>query len=122
MAEMIIFYSFISFLSVYGLVSVVLYIRNLFSDIKTMNGKTVFTVIAVKNEEEKVEGMINALLLKAMAGDSGISDSRVIAVDLGSTDKTADIVRKMEAEKKGVSLMSLKELSENIENSVLIHT
>lgn len=119
MAEMIIFYTFLSFLSVYGLVSVGLYIRNLFSDIKTMKGKTVFTVVAVKNEEEKIEGMINALLLKAMAGDSGISDSRVIAVDLGSTDKTVDIIRKMEKDKKGVSLMSLPELSESIEQSII---
>lgn len=119
MAEMIIFYTFLSFLAVYGLVSTGLYIRNLFSDIRTMKGKTVFTVIAVKNEEAKVEGMINALLLKAMAGDSGISDSRVIAVDLGSTDKTAEIIRKMEKDNKGVSLMSLSELTENIENSII---
>ncbi len=119
MAEMIIFYTFLSFLAVYGLVSTGLYIRNLFSDIRIMKGKTVFTVIAVKNEEAKVEGMINALLLKAMAGDSGISDSRVIAIDLGSTDKTAEIIKKMENDKKGVSLMSLSELSESIKGSII---
>ena len=119
MAEMIIFYTFLSFLAVYGLLSVGLYIRNLFSDIKTMKGKTVFTVVAVKNEEEKIEGMINALLLKAMAGDSGMSDSRVIAVDLGSTDQTAEIIRNMEKNKKGVSLMSLPELSKSIEESII---
>ena len=84
-----------------------------------MKDKTVFTVVAVKNEEERVEGIIKSLLLKATAADSGISDTRVVAVDLGSTDKTREIIRKMEADKKGVSLLTLEELPEYIKGSVI---
>jgi len=121
MAEMIVFYFFLSFLSIYGLISVISYIRNLFSDIKVMRGKTVFTVVALKDEEEQVEGIINSLLIKANASDSGVSDQRIIAVDMGSTDGTADIVRRMEREKKGVTLMNINELTENIISSIPIH-
>lgn len=121
MAEMIVFYFFLSFLSIYGLISVISYIRNLFSDIKVMRGKTVFTVVALKDEEEQVEGIINSLLIKANASDSGVSDQRIIAVDMGSTDGTADIVRRMEREKKGVTLMNINELTENIASSIPIH-
>ncbi len=119
MAEMIVFYSFLSFLAIYGFVSITVYIRNLFADIGIMKGKTVFTIVALKNEEDKAEGIIKSLLLKANASDSGISDNRIIAVDLGSSDKTAEIIRKMEADNTGVNLLTPEELPEYIKGSVV---
>lgn len=115
----VVFYFLLSFFSVYGLISFILYFRTLFSDMGIMKGKTVFNVVALKNEEEKAEGILKSLLFKAIASDSGISDTRVIAVDLGSTDNTAQIVKKMEKSYPGISLMNINELSENIEKSIL---
>lgn len=113
------FWFFLSFFSIYGLLSIIAYICNLISDVRIMRGKTVFTVIAVKNEEEKIEGIINSLLLKVKAADSGISDQRIIAVDMGSTDGTADIVKRMERENRGVSLMSAEEFENKLRFSIV---
>lgn len=115
----VLFYFLLSFFSVYGLISFLLYFRGLFSDMGIMKGKTVFNVVALKNEEEKAEGIIKSLLFKAMASDSGVSDTRVIAVDLGSSDNTAEIIKRMEKTYPGITLMNISELSENIEKSIV---
>ena len=114
----VVFYFLLSFFSVYGLISLVLYFRNLFSDMGVMKGKTIFNVVALKNEEDKAEGIVKSLLFKAMAADSGISDTRVIAIDLGSTDNTLEILKRMEKNYSGISLMNINELSGIIESSL----
>lgn len=110
----IIFYSAVTFLSVCGLFSILIYLRLLFDDFSVLKGRTVYTVVGVKNDEKSAEGIARALLFKSIVCDSGICDSRVVLVDMGSEDKTEDIIRRMEKENSTVSFMTGNELKSSI--------
>ena len=110
--------SVISFFAICGFVSVGLYLCQLLGDMKVMKGKTVFTVVAVKNEEERIEGIARNLILKSVCSDSGLSDNRIIIVDEGSDDNTAEIAQRLEKDGKGVQLLTPDMLTKSISESV----
>ena len=74
----VIFYFLVSFLSVYGFVSLILYIRNLFSDMGVMKGKSLFYVVGLKNEEEKAEGIARGKALNQECNLRGPGNSKEV--------------------------------------------
>ena len=53
----------------------------------------IYIIIAVKNQEEKIEGFLRTSLFKIFYGkEEDIKD--IILTDLGSTDKTKEIIDK----------------------------
>ena len=54
----------------------------------------IYIIIAVKNQEERIEGFLRSILFKILYGkEDYIKD--IIVADLNSTDKTKEIVDKM---------------------------
>ena len=113
-----IFYTLVSFFAVYGFVQVVIYIVDFTYDIKTLNDKVIYTVVAVKNEEMRIEQIAKSLLIKSLKNDSGVADNKVVIVDFDSNDRTAEILKLMENDKKGISVMKKEELMEELEKSI----
>lgn len=80
-----------------------------------MKADGIYIIIAVKNQEERIEGFLRSSLFKLLYGkEEYIKD--IIVADLGSTDKTKEIVDKMSVDYECVKMTSWKECKEIIDN------
>ena len=77
----------------------------------------IYIIIAVKNQEEKIEGFLRSIIFKILYGkEEYIND--IIITDLDSTDNTQEIINKMSVEcdyVKNLTWKECKELMDNIE-------
>lgn len=111
-------YTFISFFAVYGFIQIVIYTYDFFLDCKRLKNKVIYTVVALKDEEENAEMIARAMLLKTFKNDSGIADNKLIMVDMESEDNTKAILKRMEMEGKGLIVMDKEELIKEIEKNL----
>lgn len=80
-----------------------------------MKADGIYIIIAVKNQEERIEGFLRSSLFKLLYGkEEYIKD--IIVADLGSTDKTKEIVDKMSVDYECVKMTSWKECKDIIDN------
>ncbi len=80
-----------------------------------MNADGIYVIIAVKNQEEKIEGFLRSSLFRLLYGkEDYIKD--IIVTDLGSTDKTKDIVNKMCDDYECVKTINWKECKDIVDN------
>jgi len=100
-------------LAIYGLIEIVRTIVNSFrfTNLKT-NG--IYIIIAAKDEEERIEGFIRSFLSK-LSNEKGYMPENVIITDLDSTDKTDEILSKLEAEYRNIKVINWKECKELID-------
>ena len=81
----------------------------------------IYIIIAVKNQEEKIEGFLRSSLFKILYGkEDCIKD--IIVADLGSTDKTKEIVGRMSLDYDCVKTTNWKECKEIIDNIEAVKT
>ena len=75
----------------------------------------IYIIIAVRNQEERIEGFLRSILFKILYGkEEYIKD--VIVSDLNSTDRTKEIVDKMSTDYECVRITNLKECKDIIDN------
>jgi hypothetical protein len=75
----------------------------------------IYIIIAVKNQEEKIEVFLRSSLFKIFYGkEECIKD--IIVADLNSTDKTKEIVDKMSKDYECVKTANWKECKDIIDN------
>lgn len=75
----------------------------------------IYVIIAVKNQEEKIEGFLRTSLFKIFYGrEEDIKD--IIVTDLGSTDKTKQIVEKISQNYQGLKTANWEECKNIIDN------
>lgn len=101
-------------LALYGLFEL---IRQIIYMITYTNMKAdgIYIIIAVKNQEERIEGFLRSVLFKILYGkEENIKD--IIVTDLNSTDKTKDIVNKMSTDYDCVKIINWKECKQLIDN------
>lgn len=80
-----------------------------------MKADGIYIIIAVKNQEERIEGFLRSSLFKLLYGkEEYVKD--IIVTDLGSTDKTRDIVSKMSLDYDCVKVTNWKECKDMIDN------
>ena len=80
-----------------------------------MKADGIYIIIAVKNQEERIQGFLRSSLFKLLYGkEEYIKD--IIVADLGSTDKTKEIVDKMSVDYECVKMTSWKECKDIIDN------
>lgn len=80
-----------------------------------MKADGIYIIIAVKNQEERIEGFLRSSLFKLLYGkEEYVKD--IIVTDLGSTDKTKDIVDKMSLDYDCVKITNWKECKDIIDN------
>ena len=75
----------------------------------------IYIIIAAKNQEEKIEGFLRSSLFKIFYGkEDDIKD--IIVTDLGSTDKTKQIIEKISLNYEGIKIANWKECKDIIDN------
>lgn len=101
-------------LALYGLFDLVKQIVNMIT-YTNLRADGIYIIIAVKNQEEKIEGFLRSSLFKIFYGkEEYIKD--VIVADLGSTDGTKEIINKMSLDYDCVKTTNWKECKEIIDN------
>lgn len=101
-------------LAIYGFFELVKNIIYLFA-YTNLQSDGIYLIIAVKNQEEKIEGFLRSSLFKILYGKEDYLKNIIVA-DLKSTDKTKEIAKKMELEYDCLKVTSWKECREIIEN------
>lgn len=101
-------------LALYGLFEIIKQIINICT-CTNMKADGIYIIIAVKNQEERIEGFLRSSLFKLLYGkEECIKD--IIVADLGSTDKTKEIVDKMSTDYECVKVTNWKECKDIIDN------
>lgn len=74
-----------------------------------------YLIVAVKNQEEKVEGFLRSLLFKILYGKEEHFNN-ILVVDLKSKDNTKEILKKLESEYENINVLSWKDCKDMIDN------
>jgi NADH:ubiquinone oxidoreductase subunit K len=101
-------------LALYGLFEIIKNIIYIFSCTK-LKTDGIHIIIAVKNQEEKIEGFIRAILFRIFYGKEDCIKNIFIA-DLDSNDETKQILKKLQKEYSILKVVEWKECREIIEN------
>lgn len=84
-------------LAIYGLIEIVI---SAFKFIVFMNNnvKDMYILIAVKNQENTIEGIIRSIVFKNIYHRNESLFNNIIIADMGSTDETLNILKKLAGE------------------------
>ena len=75
----------------------------------------IYLIIAVKNQEEKIEGFLRTTLFRILYGkEENVKD--IIVADLDSTDKTKEIIDKIAIDNSCIKTTTWKECKNIIDN------
>jgi len=101
-------------LAIYGLFEIIKNIIYLCTYTQ-LKSDGIYLIIAVKNQEEEIEGFLRATLFKILYGREDYFKN-VIVADLKSTDNTKEIAKKMSNEYECLKVLSWKECKDIIDN------
>lgn len=101
-------------LAIYGLFEIIKNIVYLCTYTQ-LKSDGIYLIIAVKNQEEEIEGFLRATLFKILYGREEYFKN-VIVADLKSTDNTKEIAKKMSDEYECLKVISWKECKDIIDN------
>ena len=79
-----------------------------------LNSNGMYFIIAVKNQEDKIECFLRNLIFRIVYGKEEINN--ILVVDLNSKDNTKKIVENLSKEYEQINLLSWKECNEVIES------
>lgn len=101
-------------LSLYGLFEI---IKNIIyiSTYTKFKADGIYVIIAVKNQEERIEGFLRAILFKIIYGREEFLKNIIVA-DLKSEDKTKEIAKKLSKEYDCLKVLNWKECKEIIDD------
>lgn len=80
-----------------------------------MKADGIYIIIAVKNQEDKIEGFLRSSLFKLLYGKEDYVKDIMVA-DLDSSDNTKEIVKKLSFDYECVKVVNWKECKELIDN------
>lgn len=100
-------------LAIYGFIEIIKTIYFTFINTKCRNNG-IYLILAVKNQEEKIEGVLRSLLFRFIYGKEENIDNIIVA-DLGSSDDTLAILSKIKKDYEMIEVLSWKECKEVIE-------
>ena len=101
-------------LAIYGLFEI---IKNIIyiSTYTKFKSDGIYVIIAVKNQEEKIEGFLRSILFKILYGREENLKNIIIA-DLNSSDNTKYIARKLSKDYDILKVISWKDCKEIMDN------
>ena len=112
MLELVVF-GIVWTLAIYGFIEIIKTIYFYLIHTK-LNSNGIYLVVAVKNQEEKIEGVLRSILFRFIYGrEESIND--IIVTDLGSQDRTPEIIDKLGKDYESVKILNWKECKELIE-------
>lgn len=101
-------------LALYGLFEIIKTILNIYS-YTNLKSNGIYMIIAVKNQENKIEGFLRSFLFRIIYGkEEYIKD--IIITDLDSNDQTPIILDKLQKEYNELKITNWRECKEVIEN------
>lgn len=101
-------------LALYGLFEIIKNIIYL-STYTNFKSDGIYVIIAVKNQEEKIEGFLRSTLFKILYGREDYLKNIIVA-DLKSQDKTKEIAKKLSDEYECLKVISWKECRDIMDN------
>ena len=101
-------------LAIYGLFEI---IKNIIyiSTYTKFKSDGIYVIIAVKNQEEKIEGFLRSIIFKILYGREEYLKNIIVAV-LQSNDNTKIIAKKLQKDYEILKVTSWKECKEIIDN------
>ena len=101
-------------LALYGLFEI---IKNIIyiSTYTKLRADGIYLIIAVKNQENKIEGFLRSMLFKILYGREEYLKNIIVA-DLRSTDNTKEIAKKLSNDYECLKVLSWRECKEIIDN------
>ena len=101
-------------LALYGLIEIIKSVIYICTYTK-LKSDGIYMVIAVKNQEQRIEGFIRSILFRFLYGkEEWVKD--IIVADLDSKDETKQILNRMQREYDILKVIDWKECKELIEN------
>lgn len=100
-------------LALYGLFEIIKNIIYICTYTK-LNSDGIYFIIAVKNQEEKIEGFLRNILFRIIYGKEEIDN--IIVLDLNSEDETKKIIENLSKEYEQIKILNFKECKELFEN------
>lgn len=100
--------------ALYGLFEMIKTIIYIYSCTK-LKSDGIYLIVAVKNQENKIEGFLRSLLFRIIYGKEELVREVMIA-DLDSKDDTFNILKKMEKDEKIMKVGTWRECKEIIES------
>ena len=101
-------------LALYGIIEIMKTVYYVCTYTK-LDSDGIYFIIAVKNQEEKIEGFMRSILFRILYGKEEYINNVIIA-DLGSTDKTKEIAHKLEEDYKFINVVDWKKCKDLIDN------
>ena len=101
-------------LAIYGLLEIIKNIIYIFTYTK-FQSNGIYIIIAVKNQEDEIEGFLRSSLFKILYGKEEYLKNIIVA-DLKSEDKTKEIAKRLEDEYDCLKVTSWKECKNIIDN------
>ena len=101
-------------LALYGLFEIIKTIIYITTYTK-MQSDGIYIIIAVKNQEEKIEGFLRSILFKILYGKEDYLKNIIVA-DLKSTDKTKEIAKKLSKDYDCLKVLNWRECKDIIDN------
>ena len=99
-------------LALYGLFEIIKNIIYICTYTK-LNSNGIYFIIAVKNQEEKIEVFLRNILFRIIYGKEEIDN--VIVLDLNSEDETKKIIENLSKEYEQIKILNFKECKELLE-------
>lgn len=103
-------------LALYGLFEIIKTIINIYT-YTNMKSNGIYLIIAVKNQEQKIEGFIRSILFRIIYGQEEDVKNIIIA-DLDSTDETSKILQKLGEDYEYIKITNWKECTKIIESTL----
>ena len=101
-------------LALYGAFEIIKTIINIYT-YTNLKSDGIYVIIAVKNQENKIEGFLRNFLFRIIYGkEENIKD--IIIADLDSTDETVEILNKLANDYEGLKVTNWRECKEVIES------
>ena len=101
-------------LALYGLIEIIKTIYYVCTCTK-LESDGIYFIIAVKNQQKKIEGFMRSILFRILYGKEECVKN-VIITDLGSSDKTKDIIEKLAQDYKFIEVVDWKTCKDLIDN------
>ena len=101
-------------LALYGLFEIIKNIIYLYT-YTNLKSNGIYVIIAVKNQEDKIEGFLRSIIFKILYGKEE-SLKNIIIADLNSEDDTKEIAKKISNNCEIIKVASWKECKEVMDN------
>ena len=101
-------------LAIYGLFEVIKDIIYI-STYTKFKSEGIYVIIAVKNQEEKIEGFLRSIIFKILYGREEYLKNIIVA-DLNSIDNTKEVVKKLAKDYNILKVTNWKDCKEIIDN------